>query len=245
MRSSLPVFVMLSIAALISCSKDNATSDKDDHIQKYYYPDGSLYMEIEVKNDSIPHGLSKEYFKGGQIFQEIHYVDGKRDGAFTRYYENGTLSMECTYAGGKRHGIEKKYRKDGSVAYEAPYYFDQPMIGLKEYYTDGTLVRNYPEIVVNESTTMNGSTLLISLSNPAKVEFYVCELVDDKYLSADCPAVEMDEKGMGKIEYHRDPLENGLQSEFTRDITIVAKVKTDLGNSYITRKTYSTGSSSF
>jgi hypothetical protein len=50
----------------------------------------------------------------------------------------------------------------------------------------------------------------------------------------------MDEKGVGRIEFNKGKLANDLESEFVLEtVTIVAKVKTELGNSYITAKKYS------
>jgi hypothetical protein len=240
MRPSFVFYIFVNAFALISCNKDkNSSTETADNVQKYYYPSGELYMEIEVMNDSIPHGLSKEYFKTGQLFQEIQYSEGLKHGLSKRYYEDGKLSLEVVYEHGKKHGVEKKYRKDGKLAYEAPYYLNQPMVGLKEYYTNGQLIDHYAELVLEEVKGENGSALIASLSRPLRVEFFVCELTSEGYLPSECPKIRTNEKGVGRIDFNSGKLANGLQSEFALGVvTIVAKVKTELGNSYLIEKKY-------
>jgi hypothetical protein len=228
--------VLISVIALVSCNKEKKSTALDTgNIQKYYYPDGKLYMEIEVINDSIPHGLSKEYFKNGQLFQEIQYSKGLKHGLYKRYYEDGKVSLEVQYDNGRRHGIEKKYRKDGKLAYEAPYYQDHPTIGLKEYYTDGTLVNKFPSIEITEEDRLFQDmrfSLVISLTENYDVEFYEGSLTDG-YIGKDCELVYETSPSKGKIDYSLGP------GEFLmKKLNIIAKIKTDLGNYYITQKTY-------
>jgi hypothetical protein len=227
--------VLISVIALISCNNDKSSSSREaGNIQKYYYPDGKLYMEIEVINDSIPHGISKEYFKSGQLFQEIQYSKGQKHGFFKRYYEDGKLSLEVQYDSGRRHGVEKKFRKDGTIAYEAPYHRDHPAIGLKEYYTDGTPVKN-PSIHIEEENQLFNFrySLLLSITSDYKVDFYEGVLSEGKYIGSHCEEVYMISSTKGRLDYNIGP------GDFLmKKLNIVAKVKTDLGNYYIAQRAY-------
>jgi hypothetical protein len=224
--------------AIFSCGGRSDEDREEQGLRKYYYPDGSLYMEIEVE-DTIAHGKSKEYYRSGNLYQESTYVNGMKHGAFKRYYENGKIALECVYDSGRRHGVEKKYRKDGTLAYEAPYYYDRPTVGLKEYYPDGKLFNDYPSIVFQERKDGNRSSLLISLSKPHKVNFFVCELTDALYIGEDCVPVKTDVDGVGLIDYTGSQSIGDSEIQYQlADINIVAKVKTDLGNHFICQRKY-------
>ncbi len=222
---------------ILSCA---GKPDKKEEagIQKYYYPDGSLYMEVEVQ-DTIAHGKSMEYFRSGKLYQESVYVRGLKHGPFRRYYEDGKLALECDYDSGRRHGVEKKYRKNGTLAYEAPYYHDRPAVGLKEYNPDGKLFSDYPSIVIDERKDGNRSSVLISLTKPHKVDFFVCDLTDGLYIGEDCVPVKRQADGIGLIDYKSTQSIGDLEVEYKlADINIVAKVKTDLGNYFICQRRY-------
>ena len=89
-------FVLVAALA-ISCGKpaekSTASSGKLNGVQKYYYPDGALYMEVTFK-DSVPDGPSRQYFKNGQVFEESNYVNGVRHGLMKTFYEDGKVSAE-------------------------------------------------------------------------------------------------------------------------------------------------------
>jgi hypothetical protein len=229
----------LAILFLLVCcigaadSKKAKAEGKLNGLHQYHYPDGQLYMEVNFK-DSIPHGITKQYFKNGQVFDETNYNEGIRHGISRKYYEDGKLSQETPYDSGKIHGIQKKFRKDGTPAFEAPYYFDNACVGLKEYYLNGTLVEKYPKIVITTEDRLWKEfkyVVRIALSEKAKVEFYRGELTDGKYIGAKASRLYLENNGTSFIEYYVHPGQFVMEK-----VNIIAKVKTDLGNYFITQK---------
>lgn len=211
--------------------QQSSRSGKLQGLHQYKYPDGQLYLEVNYK-DSLAHGVSKQYFKNGQVFEEAEYRKGILHGVMRRYHEDGKLSAEIPYDSGRMHGVHKKFRKDGTPAFEAPYYFDKPCLGLKEYFTSGRLVDNYPRVVVKEKNELLKSgkfSLQISLSENHTVQFYKGELTQGKFIGASAEPIPT-YNGVGELSYFLPP--GGFIME---RVNIIAKIKTDLGNYYITQ----------
>ena len=142
------VVLFIILGFCLGCSKESQKPEgKLQGLHKYYFPDGSLYLEINYK-DSLPHGLAKRYYKSGQLLEEAEYRNGIQHGITKMYHENGKLSSITPYDSGRIHGVKKKYRRDGAPAYEAPYHYNEPCVGLTELYLSGRPVDNYPKIVV-------------------------------------------------------------------------------------------------
>jgi len=83
-------------------------------IRKEYYPDGTLAMELEFKND-VRNGKLIIYYPNGNIQQEGSYTNDKEDGLFKEYYETGELEREGFFKDGKQHGMLKGYYKNGTL----------------------------------------------------------------------------------------------------------------------------------
>lgn len=233
-----PVSLLFIITLFaVGCTKEEQQKSRGklQGLHKFYFPDGSLYLEINYK-DSIPHGLSKRYFKSGQLLEEAEYREGIQHGITKTYYENGTLSSITPYDSGRIHGIKKKYRKDGSPAYEAPFHHDKPCVGLIELFLSGRPVDNYPKIIVTEKNDLLRSgmfTLEFSLSDKStRVEYFKGQLTDGKYIGSQAKEIYVS-NGVGKLFYVVPP--GGFEME---RMNIIAKVKTDLGNYYITQVTH-------
>ncbi len=238
MMNSRVFWLIVFVTALSCCSRlpeKSPASGKLNGIQKFYYPDGNLYLEVNYR-DSIPHGLSKQYFKNGQVFEEAVYVNGKIHGTRKTYYENGQPSTETPYDSGRVHGVKKKFRKDGKIAFEAPYHFDKPCVGVKEYFLSGNPVNNYPSIQIKTIDRLLKDNLFIlevSLSNSStRVDFYEGQLTDAKYIGNQVRTVHTAE-GVGRIYYSLPP-----GAFVMEQLNLIAKVKTDLGNYYITQRAY-------
>jgi hypothetical protein len=237
MLKNLLCFIILS-ALLVACAagaKEEKKSGKLNGLQKFYYPDGELYIEGTYK-DSLANGVFKQYLKNGNVYEESHYVNGVQYGVTKRYYEDGKLELEIPYDSGRVHGIQKKYRRDGKLAYEAPYHFGEPCKGLKEYYTSGKLVDKIPEIIVKVEDHMwedNRYSLRLSVPGARDVKFFTGSLTDGKYIGNKAERVYMERDDTGRIDYMVAPGMIVMEG-----INIIAKVKSDLNNYYIIEKRY-------
>jgi hypothetical protein len=229
------IFYFLMALVCCSCLQDKKNPDQGEIIQKYY-PDGKLHKEIPLRQGKN-HGVAKEYYKNGQLFQAIHYVNGTRHGIARQYYDNGKLSRETPYDSGQITGIRKKYRRDGMLQAEIPYVADQECIGLKEYTLKGTLKNDYPTIVVTPVNRLkeNKYSLQLSMSDDSKnVKFFIGELAEGKYLSPFMvKEVPTNSQGMPTAEF-TIPAGHFVKEK----LNIIARMKTRLGNVYITQRQY-------
>lgn len=201
------------------------------------YPDGSPQTEIPMKNGK-KNGRAKTYYKNGKLNMEIDYVDGIRHGELRQYYETGILHKITPFIKDKKQGIEKKYHTNGKLAAEVPYHNGYPCVGLKEYLSDGSPRKSYPQIVVTpvDNTLMSGEySIVITMSDGSKnVEYHRGNLVEGNCLPNSIGDIFPGKKrGSGQIVY-RLPRGSFLMEE----VNIIAKVKTKMGNYYITQRKY-------
>jgi hypothetical protein len=230
-----PVVVILLAATCSSEQKvETAAHGKLNGLYKYNYPTGEVYLEANYK-DSLADGSTKIYYKNGNLFEHTQYRLGVKHGPSLKYHENGSLLSEVTYDSGRMHGIHKKYRKDGSVAFEAPYWQDQPTTGLKEYFLSGESVK-FPTIIikpVNNLLKDDSYTLELTMSNGSKnVVFYRGNLTNRNYIGKNAEILHSRD-GVGKVFYFV-----GQRGFVMEKIDVIAKVKTDLNNYYITTRSY-------
>jgi hypothetical protein len=231
------LFLWISLIFYSCATKSTETKPKGklQGLHKWYFPSGELYLEVNFK-DSLPHGSSKRFMKNGQVLEDATYIMGVRHGITRTYHENGQLSTETPYDSGRIHGIQRKFRKDGTPAFEAPYYYDNPCVGLKEYYTSGNPVKNYPTIIVtpkNDLLRTGEYVLELRLSDGSEsVRFYHGELTDGKFIGRYTTPLHV-QNGVGRIYYTLPP--GGFVME---KLNIIAKAKTDLRNYYITQLKY-------
>ena len=231
-------FLLIALGTIVSCSKQSGGEKNTGKLQglhKYYFPDGQLYLEINYR-DSLPHGTFKRYFKKGPLLEQTEYVNGVKHGLSKTFYDNGQLSQETTYDNGRIHGTQIKYRRDGKKAYEAPYYYDNPCVGLKEYFVSGNIVNNYPTIIVKPEDDLlrtNQYVLNIYLSDYSKqVEFYQGELTSNGFIGNSTRVIHT-VNGVGRLYYVLPPGAFVMEK-----INILAKIKTDLRNYYIAQRQY-------
>jgi len=250
--------------SLTSCKYSDTKKnyrDENDNVRmvRQYFSNGYLKAEITVK-DNKRHGITKNYSSTGRLLSTVNYVNGKKEGKTTNYYSNGNMHSTILYKNGvkegdaiwyyksgkiysinpfvnnKLNGVQKKYYENGKLQAEVLYKDGQPGIGLKEYTHEGKLITDYPKIIVQEVNQIAASDkfiLKIYLSKrSADVQFYLDELDQGKYL---------------KKHMYEIPAKNGVATRVYevppgyvkfQKINIIARIKTDFGNTYVTQKPY-------
>jgi antitoxin component YwqK of YwqJK toxin-antitoxin module len=242
------LLILSLVVIALSCEdrgkKGNTIANKEnERVVVTKYSDGTVRAEIPMK-DGKKNGLAVEYYQGGKVYREVEYIDGKKEGIAKRYFENGQLAQETFYKNDKMHGTQKKYRENGDPASVAEYYEDNPRKGLIEYFTDGKVKDNYPQITITPEDRVYNEGLYvvhISLSEKAKeVEYYVGQLTKEKIIDPNSKKIwNTDKYGNAQIEYTVMP------GTFIMDkIHIIAKVKTPLGNYFITERDYNVAAES-
>lgn len=133
------LYLGLLIIILVSC----------DNTEKYYYPTGELFSEVQVDNDGKNNGTLKKYYITGEIEGKGNYTNGLKDGTFIEYYKNGNTKSLEVYKNGKIQDTTKRYYENGvikSIAFEdtnGSYYREFYKNGNKQsegYYKDSILV---------------------------------------------------------------------------------------------------------
>jgi antitoxin component YwqK of YwqJK toxin-antitoxin module len=116
----------------IFCTKNSGVPNG----AKKDYPNSKLMSE---GNDKKPDGISKEYYKNGQLMVESSWKDGKANGIWKLYDENGKILSEESFKDDKREGISKFYQANGKIISEG-YFKDGNLEGItKNYYENGKL----------------------------------------------------------------------------------------------------------
>ena len=258
------VIVTMSCLVISSCNRSDTGENKKDSdeeigVVREFFSNGKLKAEISVKENKR-HGITKNFSNEGRLLSAVNYVNGKKEGRATNYYSSGKAHSTIMYKNGlkegdaiwyyengrpytinpfinnKLNGIQKKYYANGNLQAEIPYKDDQPGIGLKEYTAEGKLITDYPVIIIkeiNQIATTDRFILNIYLSGrTGNAHFYLDDLDSGKYLK----------KYMYEIPYR-----NGVATRVYevpsgyvkfQKINIIAKVRTGLGNTYITQRTY-------
>jgi major membrane immunogen (membrane-anchored lipoprotein) len=243
------IFVLL---IQIACSHD-------DNIVKEYYPTGIIKSKMEVKN-GMRNGLTQNFdekgrllstaelindkYEGwmtnynpanGKVMAKSHYVNDKQNGTVTTYYDQGQLYREMYYVDGRVDSIVKTYWPDGSLQAEVYFKMGKPAIGLIEYDKKGNIVEQ-PHIVIeeiNKLSLLNTVTLKIYLSNHnSKVDLYMGDLIDGKYLDPNTFKFN-DIDGVASLEYEVPRGHTVMKS-----ISIIARTRTDFGNTLVLHRNY-------
>jgi uncharacterized protein len=89
--------------------------------------------------------IKTQYWDNGKMLEQIHYLDGKRDGSCKHWYKNGQIINEGLYKNGKMTGYWISYYENGQVESNGPYKYTESGLysrktGVwKYYYENGKL----------------------------------------------------------------------------------------------------------
>ena len=90
-----------------------------------YFTDGVKQMEgfSTVKNLGKEQfdGLVTYYYKSGNIFKEIHYEKGKRQGIQKTYYPTEEVKEMGVFDEGQKDGVWKTFYKNGKIETKGKY----------------------------------------------------------------------------------------------------------------------------
>jgi antitoxin component YwqK of YwqJK toxin-antitoxin module len=77
-----------------------------------YHSNGQLRDEYYLDKNSKPEITQRSWFENGQIENEEHYKNGKKDGKWLKFYENGNKYWEKNYKNDTEHGPIIFWHKD-------------------------------------------------------------------------------------------------------------------------------------
>ena len=93
------------------------------------YKNDKLVEEIIFEN-SMPK-LQKMYYDNGNLAVEIPMKNGEVDGEAKNYYENGKIKEVYSFKNGKKEGIGKEYSETGEIIKEVLYKDDEEVKKIK------------------------------------------------------------------------------------------------------------------
>lgn len=244
------IFIVLSTCLFVSCNttiddepeltaEDTAKSAKKTGWLRSYYPNGQMKKTEVHYKDGLCDGAARSFYKDGSINVDGMYRLGKRDGVFKWYYEDTkTLYEEIPFKNDDKNGIKKKYHKNGRLAAEAPFKDNKPGMGLKEYSKEGKPL-GFPKIVckIIDKVQQNKEYIIeFGMSDETKqVEFFTGSLDKEGFLNDKLFPIKT-EDGVGRMKYKVSSV-----NFFTQPVNIIAKVKTQFRNDYITQETFYPG----
>jgi antitoxin component YwqK of YwqJK toxin-antitoxin module len=106
-------------------------------------------------------GISKLYYKNGQLAEKISYREGKKDGVLQKWFVNGMLSYEANYKSNKRHGRVTSWWQNGNKRTIGNFVESKANGPQKQWYSSGALfkqqnMRNGVEEGIQQAWRENG-----------------------------------------------------------------------------------------
>ncbi len=97
-------------------STENYLDGQKNGISKRYYKTGELLEESNWQNDKL-NGFYRSYFQDGTLRLECNYLNGLRNGKFKTVFPNGSLEMDAVYTNDARDKDWKYYDETGKHVY--------------------------------------------------------------------------------------------------------------------------------
>lgn len=109
----------------------------------YYHTNGKTKSITDYSSDGSI-AMTKLYDTDGLLEASGKYINRIKDSTWTFYFKGGEkISSIETWKNGKKNGIMKTFFIDGKIATECRYVDDNPEGPCKEYYTSGTVKKEY------------------------------------------------------------------------------------------------------
>lgn len=192
MKDLTSVAVIIVMMLAVSCGGGKGDSGdggkKAGHVRdtgftgvRNYIRDNIKLKEVEFRN-GVKEGMTRTFYKGGVIEQEIPYVADKKNGEARWYYPDSKLFRVTPYVNDTIHGSQIQYYKSGRIKARLDYIDGKRLPGLEEYNMSGEKVTSYPGIRyhVNDRYAERGLyKIFIEMDDMAEnVKFYRGDLVN-------------------------------------------------------------------
>jgi len=102
----------------------------------YYHSNGKVVISEENYENGLLNGVSKTFYRSGEITEILQYKKGKLHGNIKRFADNGVLIDDLNYSNGNLNGPAKYYDIKGELIYTGHYENDEK-IGKWEYFENG------------------------------------------------------------------------------------------------------------
>lgn len=118
----------------ISFYENGKTKEETDLISVNKESEGFKLWDSEV----VPHGVSVEFLKEGQLDKIYYYNQGLLHGTQGNFYPDGKPKDTISYKMGQKHGSAVSFYQDGTKSLEAEYIDDKIEGDVLTFYQNGT-----------------------------------------------------------------------------------------------------------
>ena len=193
---------------------------------------GILVREVSYKN-GVRNGETKTYH-GGYLYQTFWYENDLRQDSGKWYYNTGQVFRSTPYVNDTVHGIVVQYYKNGKVRARLGYDKGKRTTFFQEYYQNGFLYKDYPEIVtsvIDEYQNRGTYTINLSLSlKDQNVNFYRGSFINNCFDTAVLQQLTVT-NGTSSIVLRKG------EGASVDTVGIIAAILSPFGNRYLTSKT--------
>jgi antitoxin component YwqK of YwqJK toxin-antitoxin module len=105
-------------------------------IHKEWFRNGNLKDEISYSN-GLKDGEFRYWDDKGQLLKEGHYIQNNLDGLIKEWYHNGNIKLEVNYKNGYMHGLRTEWYKSGHK-WSEQIMENGYVVSGKHFYNDGT-----------------------------------------------------------------------------------------------------------
>jgi antitoxin component YwqK of YwqJK toxin-antitoxin module len=84
----------------------------------------SKVMSTETYVNGQKNGISKRFYKTGELLEESNWQNDQLNGIYRSYFQDGNPLLECIYSSGQRNGAFKTWFPGGQLEIEAFYTSD-------------------------------------------------------------------------------------------------------------------------
>ncbi len=103
-----------------TCFVDDHNREIKEGLAEEWHVTGEKKGEIHWKNGK-EEGAVTYFYTNGRKSYEAYYLDGKKSGYATVWYENGQKQWQTTFQNGKTHGLWREWFNTGKKKFEANY----------------------------------------------------------------------------------------------------------------------------
>lgn len=101
----------------------------------FYHLDGTTIVSEENYENGLLNGISKTYYRSGEVTEILFYKNGKLEGNIKRFSDEGILLDDLIYKNGKLNGLAKYYNTNGKLILTGVYENDEK-VGDWQYFGD-------------------------------------------------------------------------------------------------------------
>ncbi len=87
----------------------------DDLIEREYYINGRLKIEIQLNKKGEKHGYETLYYETGELWSKTVFLKGKKNEIEKVYYKSGQVMCLRPYDRGRLDGVKKGYWRNGKI----------------------------------------------------------------------------------------------------------------------------------